>query len=64
MNKHSFACFFLIAFSFALQAQSSAPLYLMYTKDCMSQLDYRYTYSGTEVPAYSVQLTNSEQFCY
>jgi LysM repeat protein len=54
---------FAIAFfmTAALSAQSNAPLYLMFTKDCMNQLDYQYTYTRTDVPVYAVTPSPSEQ---
>ena len=39
----------LCSLRLAAQTTTSAPLFLLFTQDCMDQLEYRYTYSGTGV---------------
>ena len=52
----------LCSLRLAAQTTTSAPLFLLFTQDCMDQLEYRYTYSGTGVLTYSVHPNNNEQF--
>lgn len=57
--------FFVILFAcLRLTAQTTAgqPLFLLFTQDCMDQLEYRYTYSGAGVLTYSVRPNSNEQF--
>ena len=56
----SLSAFFLLT-AFAIQAQNT-PLYLIYTRDCVHQLEYRYTYNNNTVVGYSVQPSLNEQF--
>jgi LysM repeat protein len=61
MKKYPLLLTAILAVS-TLLAQSDAPLYLMFTKDCMNQLDYQYTYTRTDVPVYAVSPSANEQF--
>jgi len=57
--------FFVILFigrSLTAQTTTGAPLFLLFTQDCMDQLEYRYTYSGAGVLTYSVHPNSNEQF--
>ncbi|MBK8427776.1 MAG: LysM peptidoglycan-binding domain-containing protein [Lewinellaceae bacterium] len=57
--------FFVILFisrSLTAQTTTGQPLFLLFTQDCMDQLEYRYTYSGAGVLTYSVRPNSNEQF--
>ncbi len=45
----------------ALSAQTS-PIYLLFTRDCMDQLEYRYTYGTNTALTYSVHPRMEEQY--
>ncbi len=62
--KSLFSFFILLICTLRLTAQTTtgAPLFLLFTQDCMDQLEYRYTYSGTGVLTYSVHPNSNEQF--
>jgi len=56
-----FSLFILITLACsALPAQ--APFYLIFNKSCMDQLEYKYTYYGNSMLAYSVRPNATEQF--
>ncbi len=48
--------------SLTAQTTTGAPLFLLFTQECMDQLEYRYTYSGAGVLTYSVHPNSNEQF--
>lgn len=62
--KSLFPFFILLLCAIRLSAQTTtaAPLFLLFTQDCMDQLEYRYTYSGSGVLTYSVHPNSTEQF--
>lgn len=63
--KSLFHCVILLLSVFRLSAQTTnnnTPIFLLFTQDCMDQLEYRYTYSGTGVLTYSVHPNSNEQF--
>lgn len=62
--KSIFSVFSLLVLAAGLSAQNStpAPLFLLFTQDCMDQLEYRYTYSGNGVQAYTVRPNSNEEF--
>lgn len=62
--KSLFSFFILLLSIMRLSAQTAAPapIFLLFTQDCMDQLEYRYTYSGTGVLTYSVHPNSNEQF--
>ncbi len=51
---------YLLAFT-SLSAQT-APIYLLFTRDCMDQLEYRYTYGTNTALTYSVHPRMEEQY--
>lgn len=52
----------LCVFRLSAQTTTNTPIFLLFTQDCMDQLEYRYTYSGTGVLTYSVHPNSNEQF--
>ncbi|MCA0237061.1 MAG: LysM peptidoglycan-binding domain-containing protein [Bacteroidetes bacterium] len=62
--KSLFQFILLLLCTFRLSAQnaSNTPVFLLFTQDCMDQLEYRYTYSGAGVLTYSVHPNSNEQF--
>jgi LysM repeat protein len=57
-----FILLLLCTFRLSAQAPTNTPLFLLFTQDCMDQLEYRYTYSGAGVLTYSVHPNSNEQF--
>lgn len=60
MKRILLPCFYLLAFA-SLQAQTG-PIYLLFTRDCMDQLEYNYTYGTNKLLTYSVHPRPEEQF--
>ncbi len=60
MKRLLLSCFYLLALT-ALTAQT-APIYLLFTRDCMDQLEYSYTYGTNIQLTYSVHPRMEEQF--
>lgn len=52
-------CLFTTAF-----AQSAAPAYVLFSTNCMQQLEYKYTRTGASLYAYSVQPNADEQYVF
>jgi LysM repeat protein len=60
LMKRFFAVFLAISSTAALSAQT--PFYILFNKSCMDQLEYKYTYYGNTMQAYSIRPTGAEQF--
>ena len=60
MKRTLLSCFYLLALA-SLSAQTG-PIYLLFTRDCMDQLEYSYTYGTNTQLTYSVHPRMEEQF--
>ncbi|MEO6037719.1 MAG: hypothetical protein ABIQ93_04840, partial [Saprospiraceae bacterium] len=60
MKRILLSCTFLLALAW-LPAQTG-PIYLLFTRDCMDQLEYHYTYGTNTILMYSVHPHAEEQF--
>lgn len=60
MKRILLSCFYLAA-TLWLPAQT-APIYLLFTRDCMDQLEYHYTYGTNTMLTYSVHPRAEEQY--
>jgi LysM repeat protein len=60
LMKRFFVAILTIFSAATLSAQT--PFYILFNKSCMDQLEYKYTYYGNSMQAYSIRPTQAEQF--